>query len=148
MVNSGMPKWMAYRFQMEEWSPWCRSCSEAPSTTWIHAGLHVLCIHPVDKVSNKKECGSMVTNLLKFALAGALSYSAFKRAILQKIALGRPLTTFLISKLNSWNARGGRMRRATMAREKVCQYYSNYNHCYLLTGVHGYWCSSLSIRHL
>ena len=81
----------------------------------------------------------MVANLLEFE--GALSYLASRHAILQKIASGQPLTTFLTSRLNSWIESGGRMRKAMMVQEKVCQ-YSDFNHN-LPTSY-----SSLSIRHL
>ena len=80
----------------------------------------------------------MVANLLEFE--GALSYLASRHAILQKIASGQPLTTFL-TRLNSWIERGGRMRKAMMVQEKVCQ-YSDFNHN--LPTLY----SSLSIRHL
>ena len=67
-------------------------------------------------------------------MADASSYLAFKHAILPKTALDQPLTTFLISKLNSWIEKGGRTRRATTVQEKVCQ-YSDSNHNNLLTGI-------------
>ena len=68
-------------------------------------------------------------------MADALSYLAFKHAILPKTALDQPLTTSLILKSNSWIEKGGRTRRATTVQEKVCQYYSDSNHINLLTGI-------------
>ena len=61
-----------------------------------------------------------VTHLLEFA--GASSYLAFRHATLQKIVSGQPLTTFLTLELSFWIGKDGRMRRAMMDQEKVCQY--------------------------
>jgi hypothetical protein len=59
----------------------------------------------------------MATNVLNFA--GALSYSAFRRVILQKIVPGQPLITYLILKSNFWIGKGGRTRKVTTVQEKV-----------------------------
>ena len=61
-----------------------------------------------------QESVAALKHRLQHGFSGALSYSAFRPTILQRVVLAQPLSTFLTSKLSSWNERDGRTRRAMM----------------------------------
>lgn len=76
----------------------------------------------MDQVGNNILLNEYELDGYLFEFAGALSYSAFRHAMLQKVASGQPLTMFLTLKLSYWIGKGGRMKRAMTVQEKVCQY--------------------------